>query len=114
MPVNAQQGGFVSPEAAAQAFAEQGLHVLSLDVPAVKNGPHWHHFDSEFYIVSGHLALTDAENDTVLDCPAGTWVSVPGRALHAEFSEQGYAIVLGTSVPAEAFGDPVDLPPEAL
>ncbi len=99
---------------AEQALAAQRLHTLQIDVPPVQNTAHWHSFDAEFYVLAGHLTLTDVENQVVHDCPAGTRVVVPARTLHAESSTGGYTIVLGTSVPPAEFGDPVDRPPETL
>ena len=98
---------------AEQALAQGGMHVMKLDVPAVENDPHWHHFDAQFYILSGSLQLTDVASGRVLDAPAGSKVTVPARTLHAERSA-GYSIVLGTSVAAVEFGDPVNRPSETL
>jgi len=106
--------GIRDEQTALSALRDQGLHVMALDVAPVDNESHWHHFDSEFHILSGTLALTDTTSGQVYHCKAGSRVVVPARALHAETSHDGYRIALGTSVAAEAFGDPVNLPPQAL
>ena len=103
-------------EAEARAgFAQAGLdHVLELDVPPVDNTAHWHHFSSQFYLTAGSLEITDVASGEVLRCEAGTLVNVPARVLHAEYSPEGYSIFLGTSVPPEEYGDPVNRLPEEL
>ena len=114
MSVSVTPDKYDSSDQALAAFSAAGLHTMNFEVPPVTNEPHWHHFDSEFYIVDGELTLTDAASGEQLECRPGCSVQVPARALHAEKSESGYTIVLGTSVPANEFGDPVDLPPETL
>ena len=106
--------GIRDEAAALSALRDQGLHTMALDVEPVNNDSHWHHFDAEFHILSGTLALTDASTGEVHQCEAGSRIRVPARTLHAETSRDGYQIALGTSVPAEEFGDPVNLPPQAL
>ena len=106
--------GIRDEQAALSALREQGLHAMALDVEPVDNERHWHHFDAEFHILSGALALTDTSTGQVHHCEAGSRIRVPARSLHAETSHDGYRIVLGTSVPAEEFGEPVNLPPQAL
>lgn len=99
----------------AEATAElqaKGLHTMTLEVEPVQNTAHWHHFDAQFHILSGDLEFTDVAGDVRHVCGAGSLINVPSGLLHAERSEQGYTIVLGTSVPAEEFGDPVNLPPK--
>lgn len=113
MEVSVAVDALGSEAEAEQALARAGMHVMKLDVPAVENDPHWHHFDAEFYILSGSLQLTDVASGRVLDAPARSKVTVPARTLHAERSA-GYSIVLGTSVTAEEFGDPVNRPAETL
>jgi len=114
MQIAVTTDGIRDEEIALSALRDQGFHVMALDVEPVDNESHWHHFDAEFHILSGTLALTDASAGQVHHCKAGSRVKVPARALHAETSHDGYRIALGTSVPAEDFGDPVNLPPEAL
>lgn len=110
-----EQDAWTGTAEARRHFATVGLdHILELDVPAVDNTAHWHRFDSCFYLTSGELQLTDVASGEVLHCRAGTRVTVPARVLHAEYSPEGYGIFLGTSVPAEAFGDPVNRPPDEL
>ena len=106
--------GIRDEQAALSALRDQGLHVMALDVEPVDNDSHWHQFDAEFHILSGTLALTDTATGQVHHCETGSRVRVPARTLHAETSHDGYRIALGTSVPAEAFGDPVNRPPQAL
>ena len=113
MGVSVAVGTLLDEADAVRRLREAGLHVMKLDVPAVHNEAHWHHFDAEFYILSGSLQLTDAATGNVLDCPPGSCVTVPARSLHAERSG-GYSILLGTSVPPEQFGDPVNRPAEDL
>jgi mannose-6-phosphate isomerase-like protein (cupin superfamily) len=96
------------------SLAADGWHTLSLDVPPVQNQNHWHHFDAVLYILEGDLTVRDANSGREFCCGPGSRVSVPARALHREDSSAGYRIVLGTSVPATEFGDPVDLPPALL
>jgi len=98
---------------AEQGLTRAGMHVMRLEVPAVENDSHWHHFDAEFYILSGALRLTDVESGQVLEASVGSKVTVPARTLHAE-SSAGYSILLGTSVAAEEFGDPVNRPADTL
>ena len=106
--------GIRDEQAALSALREQGLHAMALDVEPVDNERHWHHFDAEVHILSGALALTDTSTGQVHHCEAGSRIRVPARSLHAETSHDGYRIVLGTSVPAEEFGEPVNLSPQAL
>ena len=114
MTVTVTPDKYESSDQALAAFAANGLHTMSLDVPPVENNSHWHHFDSEFHITTGYLTLTDVGSGAELKCGPGSTVRVPAKALHAELSQTGYSIVLGTSVPPEEFGDPVDLAPETL
>lgn len=110
-----QHEAWAGEDAARAEFEASGLkHVMALEVPPVENDAHWHHFDSCFYLTSGELVLTDVASGEALHCRAGTRVTVPARVLHAESSPGGYGIFLGTSVPPEAFGDPVNRPPETL
>lgn len=107
-----QHGATLSaPEATAELQAK-GLHTMTLEVDPVQNTPHWHHFDAQFHILSGDLEFRDVAGDVRHACSAGSLVCIPSGLLHAEHSKQGYSIVLGTSVPAEEFGDPVNLPPQ--
>ena len=114
MEITVTTDGVRDEQAALSALRDQGLHVMALDVGPVDNESHWHQFDAEFHILSGTLALTDTATGQVHHCEAGSRVKVPARTLHAETSHDGYRIALGTSVPAEAFGDPVNRPPQAL
>lgn len=114
MPVSVDHNARTEPDALESELRDAGMHVMRLDVPPVMNTSHWHTFDSRFYILSGHLTLSDAESGQVYECAPGTQVNVPARALHHEHSSTGYSIVLGTSVAAEDFGDPVDRPPGQL
>ena len=114
MKIAVTSDGILDEQAALTALRDQGLHVMALAVDPVDNSSHWHHFNSEFHILSGSLALTDISTGQVYHCKAGSRVQVPARALHAETSHDGYRIALGTSVPAEAFGDPVNLAPDTL
>lgn len=97
-----------------RSLVAAGWHTLNLDVPPVQNQDHWHQFDAVFYILEGDLTVRDANSGREFACGPGSRISVPARALHREHSSAGYRIVLGTSVPAAEFGDPVDLPPELL
>lgn len=112
--VSVTADGFDSFEAASASFSKRGLHLLELSVPPVSNDPHWHSFDAEFYILDGELELVDVASGKTLHCAPGSWVKVPARAVHAERSAGGYRIVLGTSVPATEFGEPVDRDPATL
>lgn len=110
-----EQNAWTGSAEALEGFAKAGLdHVLELDVPPVDNTAHWHHFSSQFYLTAGSLTITDIASGEVLHCEAGTRVSVPARVLHAEYSPDGYSILLATSVPPEEYGDPVNRPPEEL
>lgn len=99
----------------AQVYDElemNGLHVVEMDVPAVRNTPHWHEFTTWLYIIEGELAITDTELDRTFTAQKGCRVDVPERVLHCEESN-GYKIVAGmTEMPAK--GAEIDLPPEAL
>ena len=99
MPVSIHPGAFQSLEQAHAALTAQGLHVSTLNVPPVHNEAHRHSFHAEFYILEGDLVLTDAEQGLEHACGAGTRVTVPAQALHAERSISGYEILLGTSIP---------------
>ena len=89
-----------------------GLHFTPLDVPPVKNDVHWHAFSSPFYLVSGELSLTNGETGDIFDAGPGDKISVPEGALHAENSETGYSILLGTTRDPATFEEPVNRPPE--
>lgn len=114
MAIRTEQNSPLDGAALEADMQSRQLYTMQLDVPPVNNAAHWHSFDAEFLVVAGHLSLTDAGSQRVHECPPGTRVWVPAESLHAEQSDQGYAIVLGTSVPPEEFGDPVDRPPETL
>ncbi len=114
MPINIEHDGVGGEAEATALLAAKGLHTTLLDVEPVHNSAHWHHFDAEFYILQGTLEFTDVATNTTHACKAGSKISVPAKAIHAERSEDGYRIVLGTSVPAEEFGDPVNRPIESL
>lgn len=101
----------LSEEEAARQLQAKGLHTMTLGVDPVQNTAHWHHFDAEFHILTGDLEFTDVSTGDLHSCKAGSLVCIPSGSLHSERSQQGYRIVLGTSVPAEEFGDPVNLPP---
>ena len=115
-PIEVLSNQFVDSQAATDYLQthEHNLHVMALDVPAVSNTTHWHHFSSRFYITEGQLQLTDTSSGQTFQCKAGDMVCVPAKALHSERSKSGYSIVLGTTVPATEFGEPVDLSPELL
>jgi mannose-6-phosphate isomerase-like protein (cupin superfamily) len=113
MGVSVTREAFQGEDDAVRLLAEAGMHTTKLEVPPDDNALHWHHFDAVFYILSGHLELTDGATGQVLQCPPGSRVDLPARTLHAERSD-GYTIVLGTSVPPEQFGEPVNRPAEAL
>jgi mannose-6-phosphate isomerase-like protein (cupin superfamily) len=104
----------LSAEDAETELRSQGLHFLTLDVPAVENTAHWHSFSSVFYITSGTLQLTDVASGAVHEAGPGARVSVPERVLHSERSERGYSILLGVSRDPTTFEDPVNLLPESL
>ena len=114
MQITVTTDGIRDEQAALSALRDQGLHVMALDLEPVDNDSHWHHFDAEFHILSGTLAFTDTATGQVHQCKAGSRIKVPARSLHAETSHDGYRIALGTSVPAEDFGDPINLPPQGL
>ena len=114
MTITVTADGIRDEQAALSALRDVGLHVMALAIEPVDNDSHWHHFDAEFHILSGTLALTDSSTGEVHHCEAGSRIKVPARTLHAETSHDGYRIALGTSVAAEEFGDPVNLPPQAL
>ena len=112
MPIAIYHNTKLSEEEATQDLLGKGLHTMVLEVEPVQNTSHWHHFDAQFHILAGDLEFTDVASDVRHACSAGSLVCVPAGLLHAEYSQQGYSIVLGTSVPAEEFGDPVNLPPK--
>ena len=91
-----------------------GLYFMPLDVPPVENTSHWHDFSSVFYITEGTVHLTDVATGTVHEAGPGARVSVPEGALHAEKSEGGYSILLGTTKDPATFEGDVNLPPDDL
>ena len=99
---------------ALELLDRSGLHTMTIAVPPVRNESHWHHFDSIFLILEGNLELTDSDSGITHQCGIGTRITVPARALHSEYSAQGYRVALGTTVPASEFGEPVDRPPATL
>ena len=113
MGVSVTSGAFRSEQEAWRLLQDAGMHTTKLEVPPDDNDLHWHHFDAVFYVLSGHLELTDGASGQVLQCAPGSRVALPARTLHAERSD-GYTIVLGTSVPPEQFGDPVNRPAAEL
>lgn len=112
MSIAIHHNATLSEEEATRELQAKGLHTMTLAVEPVQNTAHWHHFDAQFHILSGDLEFTDVAGDVRHACGAGSLVSIPSGLLHSEHSAQGYIIVLGTSVPAEEFGDPVNLPPK--
>ena len=89
-----------------------GLYVVEMDVPAVKNEPHWHEFSTWIYMLEGELLITDAQLDRTFKATRGDRVDVPERVLHNEESD-GYKIIAGmTSMPDDPQN--VDLPAETL
>lgn len=114
MPVSVEYDCLDSETEALELLGSSGLHTMTVPVPPVSNEPHWHHFDSIFFILEGSLELTDSESGVTHQCGVGTRITVPARVLHSENSSEGYRVALGTTVPAAEFGEPVDLPPAAL
>lgn len=114
MSVSVEYDCLDSEPEALELLGNSGLHTMTVPVPPVSNEPHWHRFDSIFFILEGSLAITDTESGVTHECGVGSRVTVPARVLHQEHSTQGYRVALGTSVPAGEFGEPVDLPPAAL
>jgi len=112
MPIAIQHNTQLREAEVTTQLQAKGLHTMTLEVDPVQNTPHWHHFDAQLYILAGDLEFTDVASNERHNCSAGSLVSIPAGSLHAEHSQQGYRIVLGTSVPAEEFGDPVNLPPK--
>ncbi len=103
---------FSSEEQVFDELEINGLHVVEMEIPAVKNESHWHEFSTWFYILEGELLITDTAQDKTLKATPGARVDVPERVLHSEESA-GYKIIAGlTSLPSDP--DNVDLPPEAL
>jgi mannose-6-phosphate isomerase-like protein (cupin superfamily) len=96
------------------ALKNKYVFTTELDVPPVDNAPHWHSFDAEFYILSGELTLTDCASGQQFVCSSGDRITVPARSIHSELSTSGYRILLGTSVPPDQFGDPVERPAATL
>ena len=84
MTIRTEQNGAIDAAAVEQDMRARQLHTLQLDVPPVNNAAHWHSFDAEFLVLTGHLSLTDAHSQRVHECPPGTRVYVPARSLHAE------------------------------
>ena len=100
---------FSSTEDAQAELARSELFAMEFVVPAVASAVHWHRFDAVLYLLEGELQLTDAAADKVLRVTPGCRVTIPEGTLHAERSE-GYRVLLGSSIPADQFDDPVDLP----
>lgn len=114
MSVHVKHNALESYQVAQTELADKYMFCTELDVPPVANAPHWHSFDAEFYILEGDLVLTDGATGQPLSCTRGSRVTVPSQTLHQESSRSGYRILLGTSVPPEQFGDPVDRPAATL
>ncbi|MFN3230949.1 MAG: hypothetical protein ACE363_02185 [Alphaproteobacteria bacterium] len=106
--------GAKSAENIEAELTDQGLYFTPLDVPPVENTSHWHDFSSVFYVVSGSAQLTDIESGIVHEIGPGSRVSVPAKALHAEKSQEGYSILLGTTRDPATFEGDVNLPPSDL
>ena len=103
---------FASAADAEAELASSELFAMEFAVPAVASAVHWHRFDAVLYLLEGELQLTDASADKVLRVTPGCKVTIPQGTLHAELSD-GYRVLLGSSIPAEQFDDPVDLAPDA-
>lgn len=100
----------------AQAYDEieaAGHYVMEMDIPAVCNDSHWHHFSTWIYVLEGELHITDAAQERTLIAPAGSRVDVPRRTLHSEKSE-GYKIIAGLTVDPSTLTGEIDLPPGEL
>ncbi len=104
---------FDNEEAAAREIDASTLYKTEFTVPQVAGAAHWHRFDALLYLLEGVLHLTDVATGKVLNIRPGYRVSIPAGTLHAERSD-GYRVLLGSSVPPEDFGDPVDIAPSEL
>ena len=87
---------------------------MPLEVPPVENTSHWHSFSSVFYITEGKVQLTDVATGVTHEAGPGSRISVPAKALHHEFSADGYKILLGVTRDPATFEEDVNLPPENL
>ncbi len=114
MGVEITNPGSQSADAIEAELKGLGLFFTPLDVPPVENTSHWHDFSSVFYITEGSVRLTDVESGTVHEAGPGSRISVPAKALHHEYSAEGYKILLGTTKDPATFTGDVNLPPEDL
>ncbi len=115
MPIEITQTDIESPDAFAAELKELGFpFFLPLDVSPVENTSHWHSFNSVFYITEGTVKLTDVATGVTREAGPGSRISVPAKALHHEFSADGYKILLGVSRDPATFEVDVNLPPENL
>ena len=108
--IEVQDNYFTSQAVAEEEIDTSALHKSEFTVPPVDGAMHWHRFDAYLYLLDGVLHLTDADAGAVLEIRPGSKVLIPQGTLHAERSD-GYRVLLGSSVPPEQFGDPVDIPP---
>ena len=104
---------FTTAEEALEKISAAGLHVMQMDVPAVKNQSHWHTFSTRIYILEGVLLISDTAQNHVLRAGPGSRVDVPARVLHSEDSA-GYSIVAGLTADPASLSGPIDLEPADL
>jgi quercetin dioxygenase-like cupin family protein len=108
--IEVQENYFTTQAMVETEIDASALHKTEFTVPPVNGATHWHRFDACLYLLDGVLHLTDVDAGTVLEIHPGSKVSIPQGTLHAERSD-GYHVLLGSSVPPEQFGDPVDISP---
>ena len=111
--IEVTENHFDDEQAAAREIDAAALYKTEFTVPQVAGEAHWHRFDALLYLLEGVLRLTDVSAGKVLEIRPGCKASIPKGTLHAERSD-GYRVLLGSSVPPEEFGDPIDIPPSEL
>lgn len=105
------QGPPISEDEALARVADRGLHALAFDLVVDVDEPlHWHEFDSVTYVVDGTGAFADADGN-VTQVQPGCCLEAPAGWLHRNLAGPPVRVVLGTSLPGEAWTAPIDKDP---
>ncbi|HEX5615536.1 MAG TPA: hypothetical protein VFZ83_10335 [Acidimicrobiia bacterium] len=96
---------------ALERIAAMGFHGLAFDDDHdVDETLHWHEFESVAWVVSGTGSFAD-EHGAVTHIQPGCHLRAPAGWLHRTLAGTHARIVIGTSVPGEAWTAPINKDP---
>ncbi len=93
---------------ALEQVAAMGFHGLVFDdVQDRDETLHWHEFDAVTWVISGAGRIAD-EHDTVTELRPGCRLQAPAGFLHRTLAGTNVRLVIGTSLPGEAWTSPLN------